>query len=256
MKQKIIIFTIYWLVFFVIWIMTSYFFLNNTLINNTTTTGSILIDEKEQVETTVEENISWTWISVKEALLNDWLFSESLNLINEKFNYWELVIEEFNKVKNLEDFNKMEKKFWSQVALYTLIKLKNKEWIFRYFDYHIEKFDILSKTWLTISEFKNKLWVVIDSYIQNWYYNWEVKYIWDVEYNWTVDIFLVSFLNDSLDKKILFCNEWYKDNWNWEDSNNCEKVMIFMSSTTENWNCDKLKDGDKKWCNDTLKLIK
>ncbi|MDD3145120.1 MAG: hypothetical protein PHV23_03320 [Candidatus Gracilibacteria bacterium] len=244
MKQKVIIFIIYGLVFFVIGIISSYLFLSKSLVNNTnvttTITGSELTDGEEDTEI-VDENTFGTGISLKKALLKNGNFSENINLIAEKFNFAELLVNEFSKVKSEKSFDLYLDKFGAQDIVSVFGKLKNKEGLYKYYNLLFDKYNVPN-------EDKEYYFGIIDTFILNGTYSGTYLY------NGTPDSSVIPLLNLSLDEKLKIC----KDSFSTVEADlvSCNKYSIILSSDKENNYCEKLENNDKRLCEDILSLIK
>lgn len=252
MKQKIVIFIIYWLIFFLIWVGSSYIFLSKNIFNNDNSFKNTSSEEKnlninndKNNQSINKTNVtkSNTWITLKEALSKPWHFSKNINFIKDDFNSVELLISEFKKINDKNDLKDFENKFWSQNWMMVFLKIKDKDLFLKYMDLSIDLDKELKDNALAV------LTKIIDWYIANWYYD----DLWYKDEDGTYDYFRLSLMSLGLEEKLNICKDSFKKQ---EDYNSCSKYVIYMSSTTKNKYCDKLSDYEKRICDDTLKLIK
>lgn len=175
-----------------------------------------------------------------------WIINENWNEVN----YVSLMIDEFQKVNTLENFINYEKKYWNQIVMFTSLKLWNKDLFLKYYDFYIDFKEIDIMSWKNKKELLNIFSNIYDKYHEEWFYD----EMWYKGEDWVYDYFLLSLMSLDYNQKLKICKKWYKDE---DDYNSCIRYITYMSSNKENKYCEKFEKLDeKKWCEDSLELIK
>ena len=243
---------------FIIILLSFYIFYSKNLLFDS---DKIIVDNEDWIIDVFSN--SWTlginsWIleeeielfSLEETLEMDWRFFDNFYNIKDDFNYSELLINEFKKVKNLDDFLAFEDKFWGQLVMFTSLKLGNINIFLKYFNFLIVKDNIIEKTWKSQQNLQEILEEIFFSFFENGSYD----KLWYIDDDWEYDYFRLSLMSKTIDEKIDICRSWYNND---DDIRSCTKFNIFMYANESNEYCYKLnKEYYRKWCNDTLRLMK
>ena len=178
--------------------------------------------------------------SLKEVLDSKEEFNKKFSNIKEKYNLANLLINEFKKVKTDKDFLNYEKKFWDQLILFTSLKLNNLDLYLKYYKFYI-KTKIKN---ITYNRVKQRLVYLFNNQFNNNFYKDDKS-----------DYFLLAISSWNLNYKKKQCKKaFYNDKDNYRS---CVRFVTYMLANEKNKYCEKIDwDYYKKWCFDTLKLLK